>query len=95
MRVPERWLYSSVLCFALDLADQERTGSRYDYSRNLLFTSGRQMDQVFSGLIDRIRGPLDPRSVNTLCGRRQRPRPQRDGQRHRSWRPRSRNLRTI
>lgn len=82
VRVSERWIYSSVSCFALDLADQERTGFRYDYSffqaeysRNLLFTNGAQMEQVFSGLIDRIRGPLDVRTVNTLFGRRQRPRP--------------------
>ncbi len=25
-------MYSAVLCFALDLDDQERTGFRYDYS---------------------------------------------------------------
>ena len=65
----------------MDIADQERTGFRYnysifqaEYSRNLLFKSGRLMDQVFSGRIDRIRGPLDVRTVKTLFGRRQRPR---------------------
>ncbi len=67
----------------MDIADQERTGLRYsysvfqaEYSRNLLFRDGRQMDQVFSGLIDRIRRPLDIRKVKTLFGRRQRPRRQ-------------------
>jgi len=77
----ERWIYSAVLCFRLDLADQERTGFRYhysvfqaEYSRNLLFTSGQKMDRVFSALIDRVRGPLDLRTVKTLFGRRQRPR---------------------
>jgi hypothetical protein len=81
--VSERWIYSSVLCFALDLADQERTDFRYqysffqaEYSRNLLFTSGAEMEQVFSGLIDRIRGPLDLGTIKTLFGARQRPRRQ-------------------
>ena len=81
VQAPERWIYSAVLCFALDLADQERTGFRYhyslfqaEYSRNLLFTSGQRMDRVFSALIDRVRGPLDLRTVKTLFGRRQRPR---------------------
>jgi hypothetical protein len=67
----------------MEIADQERTGFRYhysvfqaEYSRNLLFASGHQMDQVFSGLIDRIRGPLDLRTVKTLFGQRQRPRRQ-------------------
>jgi hypothetical protein len=81
VQAPERWIYSAVLCFALDVADQERTGFRYhyslfqaEYSRNLLFTSGQRMDRVFSTLIDRVRGPLDLRTVKTLFGRRQRPR---------------------
>jgi hypothetical protein len=30
-----------------------------EYSRNLLFRSGRQMDQIFQTLIDRTRAPLD------------------------------------
>ena len=81
VQAPERWIYSAVLCFALDVADQERTGFRYhyslfraEYSRNLLFTSGQRMDRVFGALIDRVRGPLDLRTVKTLFGRRQRPR---------------------
>lgn len=83
VQAPERWIYSAVLCFAMDIADQERTGFRYhyslfqaEYSRNLLFRSGRQMDQLFDGLIDRVRGPLDLRTVKKLFGRRQRPRNQ-------------------
>ena len=81
VQAPERWIYSTVLCFALDVADQERTGFGYhyslfqaEYSRNLLFTSGRKMDRVFGALIDRVRGPLDLRTVKTVFGRRQRPR---------------------
>ncbi|MFQ5630945.1 MAG: hypothetical protein ACE5I1_19410, partial [bacterium] len=46
-QVCQRWIYSSCLCFALDLAEQERSDFRYsysvfqaEYSRNLLFTKG-------------------------------------------------------
>jgi hypothetical protein len=83
VQAPERWIYSAVLCFAMDIADQKRTRFRYqyslyqaEYSRNLLFTSGKRMDQVFSALIDRVRAPLDVRTVKTLFGRRTRPRRQ-------------------
>jgi hypothetical protein len=77
----ERWIYSAVLCFAVESVDQERTDFRYsysvyqaEYSRNLLFRSGAEMDQVFQRLIDRVRGRMDVKSVCTLFGRRQRPR---------------------
>jgi hypothetical protein len=47
----ERWIYSTCLCFALDLAEQEKSRFQYqysvfqmEYSRNLWFRSGRQMD---------------------------------------------------
>src|SRR5215472_10877354 len=57
--VCERWIYSSCLCFALDLEEQKRSGFHYqysnyqvEYSRNLIFVSGREMDQVFQSLID-------------------------------------------
>lgn len=80
LQVCERWIYSAVLCFAVDTADQERTGFRYsysvfqgEYSRNLLFRRGGEMDQVFQRLIDRVRGPLHVRTVRTLFGRRHRP----------------------
>jgi hypothetical protein len=81
LQVCERWIYSAVLCFAVETADQERTGFRYsysiyqgEYSRNLLFRSGAEMDQLFQRLIDRVRGRLDIRSVCTLFGRQRRPR---------------------
>ncbi|MGH7574516.1 MAG: hypothetical protein ACREM1_05215 [Longimicrobiales bacterium] len=80
-RVCERWMYSAVLCFMVETADQERTNFRYsysiyqaEYSRNLLFRSGAEMDQVFQRLIDRVRGPLQLRTVCHLFGRRRRPR---------------------
>ena len=64
--VCDRWVYSSCLCFALDLEEQRRSGFRYrysafqiEYSLNLLFTRGTALDAVFHGLIDRTRRHLD------------------------------------
>jgi hypothetical protein len=80
-RLCDRWAYSSCLCFALELAEQQRTGFVYDYalyqaeySRNLLFKQGQQLDQVFQGVIDRSRGPLDLKTLKTIFGSRTRPR---------------------
>jgi hypothetical protein len=79
-QVCERWL-SQCLCFALDSADQKRTGFRYaltvyqaEYSRNLLFERGRVLDQVFPGVIDRPRVPWDIKTIKTIFGCKQRPR---------------------
>lgn len=78
-QVAERWLYRCV-CLALDSADQERTGFRYElsvfqleYSRNLLFNRGRELEQFFQGLIDRTRATLDIKTVKTILGCKQRP----------------------
>lgn len=78
--VCDRWIYSACLCFALDLADQDRTGFRYqysicqiEYSRNLLFKRGRDLDQVYQRVIDLTRGSLDARIVKTLFGWKHRP----------------------
>jgi hypothetical protein len=75
----DRWAYSSCLCFALDLAEQQQTGFVYDYalyqveySHNLLFKQGRQLDQVLQGVIDRSRGPLDLKTLKTIFGSRSR-----------------------
>jgi len=79
MQVGERWLYKC-LCFALHSDDQKRTNFRYglslfqtEYSRNFLFESGRVMEQVFEGLIDRTRSTLDIKTVKTILGAKQRP----------------------
>ena len=79
MQVGERWL-DRCLCFALDSADQKRTGFRYalslyqmEYSRNFLFERGREMEQLFEGLIDRTRATLDIKTVKTILGCKQRP----------------------
>jgi hypothetical protein len=79
MQVGERWLYQC-LCFALPSDDQKRTAFRYtvslfqmEYSRNFLFESGRVMEQVFQGLIDRTRSTLDIKTVKTILGAKRRP----------------------
>jgi len=71
----ERWLYSSCLCFAVSLEEQARTGFRYDYaiyqmeySRNLLFERGLQMEQLVEALIDRTRARLDVKRLKTIFG---------------------------
>jgi hypothetical protein len=80
LQLCERWIYTTCLCFALDLEEQKRSTFYYqysvfqmEYSRNLLFQSGRQMDQVFQALIDRTRGPLDLDRVKTIFGDKKRP----------------------
>ena len=80
VRVCERWIYSGCLCFALDLAEQQKSGFRYaysvyqvEYSRNLLFTRGRILDQVFQSVIDRTRVPLNLQTVKTIFGSKHRP----------------------
>jgi hypothetical protein len=76
----ERWIYSVCLCFALDLEEQEKSRFQYqysvfqmEYSRNLLFRSGRQMEEVFQALIDRTRAPLDLDRIKTIFGDKNRP----------------------
>jgi len=78
--VCDRWIYSCCLCFGVQTADQERTGFRFqysvyqlEYSRNLLFTVGRQLEQVFQGLIDRTRSRLHVRQLKTIFGTKARP----------------------
>ena len=82
----ERWIYSTCLCFALEMEEQERSTFHYqysvyqmEYSRNLLFQSGRQMrnarfvEQIVQVLIDRTRGSLDLDRVKTIFGDKKRP----------------------
>jgi hypothetical protein len=78
-QVCERWIYSTCLIFALDLDEQRESGFRYsysvyqaEYSRNLLFQQGRQMEEVFQGTIDRTRPRLDLKTVRTIFGYKQR-----------------------
>jgi hypothetical protein len=80
-QVCERWIYSTCLCFALELAEQKQSGFHYqysnyqvEYSRNLVFEIGGDMDQVFQALIDRSRVLLDLKTVKTILGYKHRPR---------------------
>jgi len=80
VQVCERWLYSACLCFGLTREEQERSGFRYqyavyqaEYSRNLLFRRGSELDEVFEGFIDRTRRDLDLRKVTTIFGWKYRP----------------------
>lgn len=84
-QVCERWMYRCV-CFALSFDEQKRSRFRYsysvyqvEYSRNLVFRRGHHMEQVFQGVIDRSRSRLNLTRVQTIFGRRRRPRAQRQG----------------
>ena len=77
----ERWIYSTCLCFGLDIEDQQRTGFHYDYypfqteySRNFLFQRGGEMEQLFQSVIDHTRAPLNLKTIRTIFGAKQRPR---------------------
>jgi hypothetical protein len=90
-QVCERWIYSCV-CFALDFDEQKRSGFRYqysnyqiEYSRNLVFQVGGQMDQVFQALIDRSRAPLDLKTIRTIFGYKHRPIYRRRTKRSAEW----------
>jgi len=79
-QVCDRWIYSACLCFGLDLAEQARSGFRYEYSvyqaeysRNLVFKVGAQMEKAFDRLVDRTRARLDVPTLRTLFGAKQRP----------------------
>ena len=79
-QVCDRWIYSACLCFGLDLDEQTRGGFRYEYSvyqaeysRNLVFKVGAQMEKVFDRIVDRTRSRLDVPTPRTLFGAKQRP----------------------
>lgn len=79
-QVCERWIYSACLCFALDLSEQERCGFRYsysvyqgEYSRNMLFTRGTELDQIFHGVINRTYDKLSVKELKTILGTKNRP----------------------
>jgi hypothetical protein len=79
-QVCDRWIYSACLCFGLDLAEQGVSGFRYsysvyqaEYSRNLLFRSGGQMEELFDRILDRTRSRLDIPALRTLFGLKNRP----------------------
>jgi hypothetical protein len=78
-QVCKRWLYTACLVFGLDVEEQNCSGFRYqystyqmEYSRNLQFQVGQQMEEVFQALIDRSRPLLHPDRV-TIFGAKKRP----------------------
>jgi len=80
VKVCERWVSTSCLCFALTRDEQTRSGFRYqyscyqlEYSRNLLFTRGTVLDAVYQGLLDRTRRALDVPTLRTIFGAKHRP----------------------
>jgi hypothetical protein len=92
-QVCDRWIYSACLCFGLDLAEQARSGFTYsysisysiyqaEYSRNLLFRSGGQMEDLFDRVLDRGRSRLDIPALRTIFGLENRPHQNRAGGPH-------------
>ena len=76
----ERWTCTACLCFGLDTSEQRRSGFRYgysvyqaEYSRNLLFASGWQMEGLFNRVLDRTRSRLDLPAVRATFGLKTRP----------------------
>lgn len=74
VRACERWI-RPCLCFALESGEQQKSGFGYsysiyqvEYSRNLIFTRGRILDQVFQGTIDRTRASLQLKKIKTIFG---------------------------
>jgi hypothetical protein len=85
-QVCEAWIYSACLCFGLDLEEQQRSGFRYqysvyqvEYSRNLIFRRGGQMEEIVQGLIDRRRARLGVKQLKTIFGQKTRPYWKRNG----------------
>ena len=75
----QMWIYSC-LWFVMDEEQQKTTGINYkfsiyqiEYSRNLLFKRGRQMDDVYQKIIDLTRGRLSIKRLKTIFGRKNRP----------------------
>lgn len=78
-QVCQRWIYSC-LWFVMDKKQQESTGIHYkfsiyqiEYSHNLLFKRGRQMDDVYQKIIDFTRGRLNIKRLKTIFGKKNRP----------------------
>jgi len=77
----DRWIFSACLCFALSPGEVEASRFHYDYSvyqveysRNLIFAEGSQLDAVFNTMADRIRSRIDVPVLRTLFGVKKRPR---------------------
>jgi hypothetical protein len=80
VQVCRRWIYSACLCFALTSEEQLKSGFGYsfsayqaEYSRNLIFTRGRTMAELFDSIIDRTRARLNIKTIKTIFGYKNRP----------------------
>jgi len=85
-RLCDRWIHSCCLFFALTPEEQQRSGFHYDYSvyqmeysRNLLFHRGTDLERVVQSVIDRTRSSLSITKVKTLFGYKRRPKFRRNG----------------
>lgn len=74
-QVCDRWIYSACLHFALLEPERLKSGFRYaysiyqvEYSRNLLFLRGAQMEQVLDAIIDLTRSRLNLKRIKTIFG---------------------------
>lgn len=77
--VCNRWIYKC-LWFGLNQEEQTTSGFKYqysiyqvEYSRNLLFKRGTQLDEMYQNLITLSRERLDIKRLKTILGRRCRP----------------------
>ena len=77
--VCDRWM-GSCLWFGVDYDAQQRTHLKYqysiyqvEYSRNLLFKKGSELDQVYQNIIDLTRSNLNVERIKTLFGKKYRP----------------------
>lgn len=77
--VCNRWIYKC-LWFGVDQKEQEKSGFNYhysiyqvEYSRNLLFKRGTQLDQMYQNLITLTRQELDIKRLTTIMGKKNRP----------------------
>ena len=91
-QVCDRWIYSTCLIFGLNRGEQERSGFQYgystyqiEYSRNLRFRTGFQMEQIFQALIDRSRAPLTLHRLKTIFGFKHRPHRKRKSPQTQRW----------
>jgi hypothetical protein len=86
-QVCDRWICTACRCFGLDTSEQQASGFRYgysvcqaEYSRNLLFRSGTQMEALSGRVLDRTRSRLDIPAARTISGLKTRPhRTRKDG----------------
>lgn len=79
-RVCDRWIYTACLYFALSPEEQEQTrfAFRYsvyqmEYSRNLLFERGSELERTFQNIIDHTRSLLQVGTLKTVFGAKRRP----------------------